>query len=78
MVRRSGCSGVVNVPVCDDLPAHAELKLRSPKPPTQYITVRSCKNYKPNYFADLLYSIFDGEDVNTKLEISNYSYAVES
>ena len=46
-------SGVLNVPISDDLPVHAELKLRSTKPPTQYITVRSFKNYKPNYFSDL-------------------------
>lgn len=50
MVRRSG---VLNVPISDDLPVYAELKLRSTKPPTQYMTVRSFKNYKPNYFADI-------------------------
>ena len=76
-------SGVLNVPISDHLPVYAELKLKSTKPSTQYITVRSFTNYTPISFvvdlagkADIFLSIFDGEDVNTKLEKLNN--AVES
>ena len=76
-------SGVLNVPISDHLPVYAELKLKSIKPSTQYITARSFTNYTPISFvadlagkADIFLSIFDGEDVNTKLEKLNN--AVES
>ena len=59
---------------------YAELKIKLPWQPLQYITARSFKNYVPNYFAadladksNCLLSIFDGDDVNAKLNILNYA-----
>ena len=75
-VRRSG---VLNTTISDQLPVYVELKLKSPKPSPYYITVRGYKNYSPSLFiADLasnqshsLLSIFQADDVNTKLQIFN-------
>ena len=76
-------SGILNVPISDHLPVYVELKLKSTKPSTQYIRVRSFTNYTPISFvadpagkADIYLSIFDGEDVNTKSE--NLNNAIES
>ena len=47
-------SGVLNTPISDHLPVFTVLKLKLPKPPPSYITVRSYKNYIPLLFtADL-------------------------
>lgn len=71
-------SGVLLTSISDHLLVYAELKIKSPKQPLQYITARSFKNYVPNHFAadladksDCLVSIFDGDDVNVKLNILN-------
>ncbi|CAB3993932.1 Hypothetical predicted protein [Paramuricea clavata] len=73
-------SGVLLTSISDHLLVYAELKIKSPKQPSQYITARSFKNYVPNYFAadladksDCLLSIFDGDDVNAKLNIFNHA-----
>ena len=73
-------SGVFLTSINDHLLVYAELKIKFPRQPLQYITARSFKNYLPNYFAadladksDCLLSIFDGDDVNAKLNILNYA-----
>ena len=73
-------SGVLLTSISDHLLVYAELKIKSPRQPLQYITARSFKNYVPNYFeanladkSDFLLSIFDGDDVNAKLNILNYA-----
>jgi hypothetical protein len=74
-VRRSG---VLNTTISDHLPVYVELKLKSPKIIPHYINVRSYKNYSPSLFiTDLasksrnLISIFNEDDVNTKLTTFN-------
>ena len=74
-VRRSG---VINVPISDHLPVYVELEVKPPKPSPQYISVRSYRNYDPELFtvdlalhSDPLLSVFDGSDVNIKLNTFN-------
>lgn len=75
LVRRSG---VLNTTISDHLPVYVELKLKSPRYPHHYITVRSYKNYSPSLFIiDLasnshsLLTIFNYDDLNTKLNTFN-------
>ena len=74
-VRRCGTT---NNPISDHLPVFAEIKLKSPKLSSQYISVRSYKNYDPDLFitdlpshSDSLLPLFASSDVNNKLAISN-------
>ena len=67
-------SGVLNIPISDHLPVFATRKLKPPKKPPCYITVRSFKHYDPSSFtydlaanSDRLLSPFSEKDVNTKL-----------
>ena len=76
LVRRSG---VLDTTISDHLPVYVELKLKSPKCHPYYVTVRSYKNYLANLFiTDLannsasLLSIFNDDDVNTKLDTFNH------
>ena len=47
-------NGLLNTPISDHLPVFVTLKLKLPKPPPCYITVRSYKKYDPTLFvADL-------------------------
>lgn len=71
-------SGVINMPISDHLPVYAELKVKIPKPLPYTISTRSYKNYNSNLFssdlasnADDLLSIFNGSDVNAKLDTFN-------
>ena len=72
-------SGVLDTTISDHLPVYVELKLKSPKCHPYYVTVRSYKNYLANLFiTDLannsasLLSIFNDDDVNTKLDTFNH------
>ena len=49
-------SGVINISVSDHLPVYVELKLKSPKPIPQYVTLRSFKNFSPSLFTEDLAS----------------------
>lgn len=75
LVRRSG---VINLPISDHLPVFVELKLKLPKATQQSITTRSHKNYCTSLFttdlarkANRLLTIFQGNEVNTKLDNFN-------
>ncbi|CAB3981754.1 Hypothetical predicted protein [Paramuricea clavata] len=71
-------SGVIDTAISDHLPVFATLKLRLPKPPSRFITVRSFKNYDPSLFSAALasnssnlLSIFTKPDVDSKLATFN-------
>ena len=49
-------SGVINISVSDHLPVYVELKLKSPKPIPQHVTLRSFKNFSPSLFTEDLAS----------------------
>ena len=75
LVRKSG---VINAPISDHLPVFVELKLKPPKMTQKSISIRSYKNYSPCLFttdlackADRLLTIFQGNNVNTKLDSLN-------
>ena len=65
--------GTLNLAISDHLPIYILTKLKAPKTPNSYATMRSYKNYDPNIFcshlatkADDLISIFSEVDVNKK------------
>ena len=69
-------SGVLDSAISDHFPIYVSTKLKVPKTPPTYITVRSYKNYDPTAFSsdlamksDRLLSIFTETDVNTKTEV---------
>ena len=69
-------SGVLDSAISDHFPIYISTKLKVPKTPPTYITVRSYKNYDPTAFSsdlatksDRLLSIFTETDVNTKTEV---------
>ena len=71
-------NGVLNTPISDHLPVFVTLKLKLPKPPPCYITVRSYKKYDPTLFvadlaskSELLLKVFQEADVNSKLKTFN-------
>ena len=68
-------SGVLDSAISNHFPIYVSTKLKVPKTPPTYITVRSYKNYNPTAFSsdlakksDRLLSIFTETDVNTKTE----------
>ena len=69
-------SGVLDSAISDHFPIYVSTKLKVPKTPLTYITVRSYKNYDPTAFSsdsamksDRLLSIFTETDVNIKTEV---------
>ena len=69
-------SEVLDSAISDHFPIYVSTRLKVPKTPPTYITVRSYKNYDPTAFSpdlatksDRLLSIFTETDVNTKTEV---------
>ena len=71
-------SGTMTHAISDHLPVYVVLKLKRPKPPPCYITVRSYKKYNSESFlidlaskSDQILPIFTENDVNAKLSVFN-------
>ena len=71
-------SGIMTHTISDHLPVYVMLKLKRPKPPPCYVTLRSYKKYNSELFSIDLASksnqilpIFAENDVNTKLAMFN-------
>ena len=71
-------SGIMTHTISDHLPVYVMLKLKRPKPPPCYVTLRSYKKYNSELFSidlasksDQILPIFTENDVNTKLSMFN-------
>ena len=71
-------SGIMTHTISDHLPVYVMLKLKRPKPPLYYVTLRSYKKYNSELFSinlasksDQILPIFTENDVNTKLAMLN-------
>ncbi|CAB4034276.1 Hypothetical predicted protein [Paramuricea clavata] len=71
-------NGVMDTTKSDHLPVYAVLYTKQPKPPPQYILMRSCKDYDDERFtaqlasrSEELVSIFSDSNVNSKLDKFN-------
>ena len=71
-------SGIMTHTISDHLPVYVMLKLKRPKPPPCYVTLRSYTKYNSELFSidlasksDQILPIFTENDVNTKLSMFN-------
>ena len=71
-------SGIMTRTISDHLPVYVMLKLKRPKPPPCYVTLRSYTKYNSELFSidlasksDQILPIFTENDVNTKLSMFN-------